>query len=364
MSKIIFTVTNDLNYDQRMIRICSALQDAGFECVLVGRNKKNSKTISRQKYVQKRLNCFAEKGKLFYIEFNIRLFFYLLFTASDAICSIDLDTVLPGIWAAKLKRKKHIFDAHELFTHVPEVQRRPGIQKIWNRVQIYAFRHTGLAYTVGEKLAEWFENVYQRKVSTIRNVPVQIPMISYQPDPDKFILYQGALNEGRGLEALILAMKEIPCKLKLAGEGDLSQKLREMVQAENLQEKVSFLGFIAPADLPALTAKAWIGMNVSENAGLSYFLSLNNKFFDYIQAGLPSLINAFPEYVELNQQYHVGVITESVVSDIVANANQLLQNEELHAELSRNCLQAAQELNWEKESKKLVALYHSYFGQA
>ena len=361
MTKIFFTVINDLNYDQRMIRICTSLQNHGYDCELVGRKLPGSKPLLDRIYKQKRLNCWFAKGKLFYLEFNIRLFFYLFFKKWDAICSIDVDTALPGLYLTKWRVKRHIFDAHELFTHVPEVVNRPWVQKIWAWVQKKAFTQTGLAYTVGHEIAKHFEKTYGRRVEVVRNAPSLKNQIPYNPDPDKFILYQGALNVGRGLEVLIEAMPQINARLVLAGEGDLSDSLRQKVQQLGLEQKVTFKGYVLPTDLPLLTSKAYIGMNVSENAGLSYYLSLNNKFFDYIHAGLPSIINPFPEYISLNNQFHVGVITDSVVSNIVQNVNQLLKDENWHRQLSENCLKASLELNWEKEEAHLIDLYNAYF---
>ena len=154
-------------------------------------------------------------------------------------------------------------------------------------------------------------------------------------------------------------MGDIPCNLVLAGEGDLSQSLRKPAFDLGIGHRVKFVGMLPPKELQKLTSRAWMGLNVSENAGLSYYLSLNNKFFDYIHAGLPSLINPFPEYLTLNEHYFVGVITNSVVSDIVKNANALLTDETLHAKLSANCAKAAEELSWEKEKNKLLHLYQT-----
>lgn len=107
--RIIFTVTNDLAFDQRMQRICGSLAAAGYAVTLVGRLKNDSRSLTNQPYQQVRLkHMLFSKGKLFYLEFNIRLLFYLLFVRTDAICSIDLDTALPGILVAKL-RKSIIF---------------------------------------------------------------------------------------------------------------------------------------------------------------------------------------------------------------------------------------------------------------
>jgi glycosyltransferase involved in cell wall biosynthesis len=358
---IVFTVTNDLSFDQRMQRICSTLQDAGYNCTLVGRLRSKSIDLDPSSFSQIRLKCFFEKGKLFYLEYNIRLLFFLLNHPFDGVCSIDVDTAIPGFIATKLRRIPWVFDAHELFTEVPEVKDRKLVRSIWSFVQKLAFKHATVAYTVGFALAQWFENTYHRKVLVVRNAPIGMANEPYSPAIDKFILYQGALNVGRGLEALLHAMQALPCKLVIAGEGDLSAELRILCVELNVQEKVQFLGFVKPMDLKKLTAQAWIGMNVSENAGLSYYLSMNNKFFDYVHAGLPSLINPFPEYIKLNEEFRVGLITESTASDIVKNALVLLHDEELHHTLHKGCVQAAEALHWEKEKQVLIELYSTIF---
>jgi len=362
LKRIVFTVTNDLVYDQRMNRICSTLSDAGYSCLLVGRKRRNSLDTDNKKFEQKRLRCWFEKGKLFYIEYNIRLFMFLLFCPLDAICSIDLDTALPGLAVCRMRSKVHIFDSHELFTEVPEVKDRKRVKQFWEWVQKRVFSRSNCVYTVGKELANYFEERYQRKVMVVRNMP-EFRNSEYAPSADRFILYQGALNEGRGLENLIVAMQEINCRLVIAGEGDLSISLRNLTSDLNLNQKVNFLGFVKPTELENLTRTAWLGVNVSENAGKSYYLSLNNKFFDYVHAGLPSLLNPFPEYILLNKQFSVGVITNPVVSDIVKNARLLLEDDNLHKELSENCLKAAKEWNWQKESEVLKDIYNTLLEQ-
>ena len=79
MKRIVFTVTNELNYDQRMIRICTSLVEAGYDITLIGHKKKISPAPEPKKYKQKRLFTFLKKGFGFYAEYNIRLFFCLLF---------------------------------------------------------------------------------------------------------------------------------------------------------------------------------------------------------------------------------------------------------------------------------------------
>ncbi len=386
--RIIFTVTNDLRYDQRMLRICTTLSAAGYEVTLVGRNLPSSIPLQPQPYQQIRLkHLIFTAGKLFYLEFNLRLLFFLFFQRFDAVCSIDLDTSIPGILVSKIKNKPHLFDAHELFTHTPEVARRKSIQKIWEVVQKFTFKHTKSAFTVGPAIAQYFEEKYNIPVAVVRNMPTKSradnPNTTYQahteinqlnsdninpPSPawqskinaiqgKRFILYQGALNEARGLESMIHAMTGIPAILVLAGEGDLSQTLRNLTQSLNLEHKVIFLGMVPPNELPQLTKQAYIGYNVSQNAGLSYYLSLNNKFFDYTKALLPSLINPFPEYLALMKEFEVGLPTEPNVEDIITQANQLFTNQILYDEIKSNCKLASEKWTWENETPTLINIF-------
>ena len=364
VKKVIFTVTNDLVTDQRMQRICGAFYRRGYDVVLVGRRLGTSESVHHLPYKTRRLVCAFNKGKLFYLEFNIRLFFYLLFSHSDLLWAVDCDTAVPARFVSLIKRIPWVFDAHELFTMVPEVINRKRVQAVWEKVQAMAFKRSAMAFTVGSALADWFGQQYGTKVHVLKNAPPLEMSLPYEPDAEKFILYQGALNEGRGLECLIRAMEQIHCKLLIAGEGDLSHSLRQMVTKLGLAEKVVFLGRIQPAALPALTRRAWIGYNVSEPKGLSYELSLNNKFFDYLHAGLPSLINPFSEYVKLNSQFQVGLLTNPSIPSIVENANLLLNDAVLHKQLAENCKLAATLWNWESEEAHLFTIFESRFPDA
>lgn len=361
--KIIFTVTNDLTYDQRMQKICRSMVGAGYAVELVGRELSKSKPLTPEPYEQTRLSSFFNKGKLFYIEYNIRLFIYLLFTRFDAACAIDLDTIVPVYHAGKLKGVKLAYDAHEYFTEVPEVIRRPKVQQVWQWVERKYVPKFDLIYTVSPTLAKLFAEHYSKQVGIIMNVPtLKEATDNSQPTTGNYLLYQGALNEGRGLEHLIEAMQHIDSKLKLAGEGDLSNELRALVKQLHLENKVEFLGYVKPADLRQITANALIGINLLENKGLSYYYSLSNKFFDYIHASVPQVCIGFPEYKALNEKYNVALLTQDCSQyEIKAAIERLLSDDNLYRTLQKNCEVCSRELNWQAEEKKLSAYYEQLF---
>jgi glycosyltransferase involved in cell wall biosynthesis len=363
--KIIFTVTNDLNYDQRMHRICGTLAANGHLVRLVGRTLPSSLPLEIKSFEQKRLSCFFKKGFLFYAEYNLRLFVYLLFGRYDAVCSIDLDTLPAGCLATLIRGKKRVFDAHEYFTEVPEVVNRPIVKAFWSGVARVCLPFYRYAYTVGPALAHLFEAKYGLRFEVIRNVPLKgieaakHPVVIKPELAPYTILYQGALNEGRGIETMLLAMQKLEkVQLVLAGEGDLSMVLRQMAQKYGLADRVIFLGYVKPEALKKLTNEAWLGLNLLENKGQSYFYSLANKFFDGVLAGVPVLTMDFPEYKALNGVYEVAHLIAALTPESVVSAIQLLQNDPAYYEkLKKNCLLASKEWNWEREQRTLLGIW-------
>lgn len=357
MKRIIATVTNDLTHDRRMQRICRTLASNGYEVLLVGRILPNSKPLEPEIYQQHRLKCWFNKGKLFYLEYNLRLLYYLLHQKADIVCAVDLDTIVPAFAAAKWKAWKRVYDAHEYFSEVPEVVHRPAVKKVWEWVADKYIPKADLAYTVGPALAGIFTDRYGIPFHTIRNVPDEVALPP-TPKTGGYLLYQGALNKGRGLEALLRAMQQLDLKLMIAGEGDLSKELRTMATELGVADKVTFLGFVKPADLPALTDGAWLGLNLLENMGLSYYYSLANKCFDYIQAEVPAVHMNFPEYRALIEKHPVGVLLEELSPEaIVSTISQLQQHPDEYEALKVACRTAKKQFNWQIEAGNLLTLY-------
>ena len=357
MKKIVFTVTNDITYDQRMDRISTALVEAGYDVTIIGFLKKRSVKTLDKPYHQVRFKLLFLKGKLFFLAYNFRIFWYLLFHKFDIYCGIDLDTLLPVYMHAKMRRKPCVYDAHEYYTELPEIVSRPLIKKMWVRLEQLLLPKIRYNYTVGAAIAKSLSDKYHQPFEVIRNVPILSPDMP-KVTRENFILYQGALNMGRGLEPLMEAMVNIDANLYIAGEGDLSVELRAFAAALPHREKIRFLGYVRPDELKSYTQKAKLGINLVEHLGLSYYYSLSNKFFDYIHAGLPQITMNFPEYKNLNDKYQVAILIDKPEPQLIAEAvKKLLNDEILYQQLSNNALLAKNELNWQLESKKLLNIY-------
>jgi glycosyltransferase involved in cell wall biosynthesis len=341
-----------------MQRICTSLSNAGYIVLLVGRKLKNSLPLTKEGFQQKRLHCFFNKGFLFYAEYNVRLFCFLLFIKMNAVCAIDLDTILACYFISVVRRKKRIYDAHELFTEMKEVITRPLVKKAWMNIEAFAVPKFKNGYTVSHSIADEFKNRYEVDYAVIRNLPYKKSTQKEPGQQQKVLLYQGAVNEARGLENLVTAMKDVNAVLLIYGDGNILNKIQKLIKANELQHKIQLKGKVLPKDLYKITQECYAGINLVEPQGLNQYYSLANKFFDYIQAGIPQLTMNFPEYKKINDEYEVAVLINTVeINEIEAALNLLLNNSVLYTRLQHNCKLAENVFTWEEEEKHLLRFY-------
>lgn len=361
--RIIFTVTNDLTYDRRMFRICNTLAEADADVTLIGRQLKKSLSFAPSKFKTKRLKCFFHKGAIFYAEYNVRLFIYLLTSSFDIACACDLDTALAVRLASGMKGKIAVYDAHEYFTEVPELTGRRFIRTIWDFIAKVTIPGFDLRYTVGEELASLMGTKYNALFHVIRNIPSEVQR-NHEPkkneEPNKILLYQGALNVGRGLEATIETMKSLPqWELWLAGEGDITVRLKRLANQYGIENRVKFLGWVFSSDLPALMQKAKLGINLRESGSLNDYYSLPNKFFDFIHARLPSINMNYPEYARVCASFPCAILIDKVnTEDILKAIHNIENNPEDYNKMVEACHFASLEFTWIHESNKLISLYN------
>lgn len=359
MKHLVFTVTNDLTYDQRMDRICSALAENGFRCTLVGRKQKKSISLESKNYEQIRLNCRFEKGKLFYFEYNFRLLIFLLTHRFDIYCAIDLDSILPVYLIASSKKKPWVYDAHEFFSEMQEIVTRPIIHRLWLGLEKFIMKQVKHAYTISKGYARLFKERYGVDFEVIRNVPKFKICSHVEQTSDRFIIYQGVLNVGRGLEESIAAMQQIEgCTYRIYGEGPNKSALITLTNKLDLTDRVKFMGALKPEDLRQQTEQAWIGLTLFSDQGLHHHYSLANRFFDYLHAGIPQIAMNYPEYARFNYEYGIAVLIDAITPDSIAFAiNSLMFDSVFYDRLKESTSFAATSNCWENESQKLIQFY-------
>lgn len=365
--RVIVSVTNDLYTDQRVDKVCKFLVSQGYDVLLVGRKQRKSIDLPLRTYQTHRMKLVFEKGAFFYAEYNIRLFLFLLSRKSDVLVSNDLDTLLANFMAKKFKRNCDlVYDSHEYFTEVPELQGRFA-KKVWEFIEERIFPKLDKISTVNKSIADLYSKKYGKQLAVVRNIsPMWKPenLISKTelglPADKPIIIIQGSgINIDRGAEEAVEAMKQVEnAYLVIVGDGDVVSFLKEYVQKNKLDQKVLFFGKQPYERMMNYTYYASIGLTLDKDTNINYRYSLPNKLFDYIHTNTAVVCTKIIEVERIVVEHKVGeVIHDFTTENLTQTLNKLLSNESLLQEYQRNCEQAKNQLNWEKETEVLKQFY-------
>ena len=366
MKRLIVSVTNDLSSDQRVHKVCTTLQNMGFEVLLIGRYLKNSKPLQRT-YQIKRMRLLFTKGFLFYANYNLSLFFKLLFLRKNVLLANDLDTLLPNFLIGKLFRIPLVYDSHELFTEVPELINRPFQQNFWLKIERYIFPNLKHVYTVNQSIANIYSEKYAVPVKVIRNIApafadktIDASFIKAVKGNKKMLILQGnGINIDRGAEEAISMMQYLDnCVLYIIGAGDVFENLKTLVVKLALSEKVFVKDKMPYSELMQYTKAADLGLSLDKNTNLNYEYSLPNKVFDYIQASIPLLVTNRKEVAKLVIENNIGEVAKSLESKALAQqVENILKNIEQLKFWKSNLKKISNIYTWKNESKALIKIY-------
>jgi glycosyltransferase involved in cell wall biosynthesis len=372
MKKAIVSVINDLSTDQRVHKTCVTLKKLGYDVTLVGRRQRSSIVLPGREYHTKRMFLLFEKGPLFYAEYQVRLFLYLLFHKVHVLVSNDLDTLLPNFLISKLKSTHLVYDTHELFCEVPELQNNPFKKNTWKRLERWIFPKLKYVFTVNDSIARLYSDEYKVPIKVLRNIPLQPVQQKNKlltrrdldlPERKKIIILQGAgINVDRGAEEAVQAMQYVnDAILLIIGSGDVLDKLKQIVSELQLGNKVRFIGKVPLEKLLQYTHHADLGLTLDKDTNINYRYSLPNKLFDYIHAGVPVLASDLIEIRKIIVQYMIGDCIENHTPQHIADKiNHILQDTETLEIWKKNTKIAAAELNWQTEEQQLIAVYRQF----
>jgi glycosyltransferase involved in cell wall biosynthesis len=234
------------------------------------------------------------------------------------------------------------------------------VQKVWTKIEDRIFPQLKYTYTVCQTIADTYNKRYGINMQVVRNIPFAAEETSatgrvwMDTKGKKVLLYQGAVNVGRGIEWIINTMpylKDFVCYI--VGGGDLLEKMKALVKTLRLEDRVFFTGRLPFEALSAYTQCADIGINLLDNRGLNYYYSLPNRIFDYIRNSVPVLTSDFPEIRKIVAHYDIGTLVDHYEPEYLAEIiRQMSKQEKNTAGFAR----ANAELTWENEAQTLLKI--------
>lgn len=285
---------------------------------------------------------------------------------TDVYHSHDLNTLIQGIASAKLrlKPKKLIYDSHEVQTS----RTHYNFNTIY-KIEKFLLKFVDEVIVENETRRDYHYDLYKEKPLAIHNYSELYNIDDYETyplrekyhvaDETKIVLYQGGMQEGRGLFKLLESFKDIEgAVLFMIGDGKERNNLISKMKELNLEEKVIFIERVPYADLRKYTKAADIGIQFLENTNFNHYSASSNKLFEYLMAHVPVLGSKLPEIEKVIEGEGVGLTVEAGDTKALSEKLQkLIDDDDLRTYFKENTKVAKYKYNWEVDKTILQDLY-------
>ena len=373
--------------DERVLREARTLRDAGYSVTLVDIERDETRPRAEE------LDGITYRHVLapsFYRRVRFKPWFlvkmagiqargaWAVATSPGDIYHAHDDTALPaGYIAAVLRRKRLVFDAHELPLGQTNIRGWRALRAaVRGALRLMVPRSAGII-TVSAPIAEEIHRQFGGPAPVlVRNIPPYRPPDSASDIIQRTLgvvpgarvaLYQGAFQANRSLDVLVRAARYLEPGhiIALMGSGPAQGALEALARDEHVAGRVRILPPAPYHELLAWTASADLGL-IAYRASFSLNVRycLPNKLFEYLMAGVPVAATGELEAVsDLVRQYDAGVVIPSTEPEVVGRAiSAALADDAGRARLRQNALAAARtDLRWEVERERLLELYsHIY----
>jgi len=381
-SKVAHIVLNPFVQDSRVIRECKSLAENGYDVTVIAYWMSGLKEEEFQYgYTINRLRL---RSKTWTNNSIVQIFKYLefLFKALLAIKRIkpqichghDPNGLLVAYLAKEFWGCKLIYDSHELWSDsIHSKGKKKLLYKIGRKFERLCIKKSNSIITVNKSIADiMMEENKIPSINILRNMPYKsINHAILRKDELGFpnckfnLIYTGNVEKGRGVAVVIDALKLVHLDVGIIIIGRDSayrNKMIEKVNTLNLSHRIKFVNAVPSHEVVNICRFADVGIAPIKNICKSYYLSLPNKIFEYIHAGIPVLSSDFPEMKSIINEYNIGLTFD--VEDAIKISkviDTLFNNNELYNIFCDNSKIAAEILNWDVEQIKLIELYQNLF---
>ena len=274
------------------------------------------------------------------------------------------------MWLFSYFRKKPIvYDTHEYFIGVPEIQNRIVVKKVWTGIEKFIFPKLQHVFTVNNSIADLYFQDYNLRPNVFRNL-TSFSFLSNKesrislglPENKPLVILQGAgINVDRGSEELLEAISiQNKYSLCIVGSGDVIAKLKERAKEKDLKSKVFFIPPMSYDQMMQYTLNCDVGVSLDKNNNKNYQFSLPNKIFDYSKAEIPFIATNLIEIKKIVDKFQTGILINSLSPKDILNGLDKAIELKNSPSFSMNILKLNATLNWEKEVEILKNTYQIF----
>ena len=385
---VLFLLDNSFTNDRRVHREAQTLVQSGYEVTLIAVASKELpseelidgirviRLLNAEIFDIKKWNAHREAAEKI---IQLGLNWSVIHAHDHTMLSI-------GCELKKMKPNSSlIYDSHELFSSWPlNVSNYNSFtilikSFIVRKIQIWKERRNAkkvdYLITVNESLRSYLSEYFKvkpKKTLAVRNIPeIATDNASTNILRDKFAIPQShsiLVFIGANIYAKTLNLEQVLSEFAnttnvsvvfICSLNENARPIQEMVKTEGWQH-VHFHDKIAPAQIAEFLSMADVGLVPTWNKkDLSYWYALDNKLFEYINAGIPVLATIQPEYKLIIDEYHCGIcVNPDEENAYVRGFIKIMENIAYYRE---NIQKTSTILTWEKEQEKLIQFYNAIY---
>lgn len=374
MSKICMLVTNSVRKDPRVRKEAMSALAAGHDVTVIGIKDQNYEKsfVENAPYriilIDPIINSHKRFSPAWFIKgimkanrYNNEFIKHVVLINPDIIHSNDYDTLLAGYKSSKRCNSKLVYDSHEIATGSILAEKYRIVKWYIKKREGRIIKKAYAVISVSNAAADYLKSLYHiDRPFVITNCP-QYHAINNDKLNDSFeVLYQGIMSNGRGYEEFIKSAKYTHEGIKfiVRGYGETKNELIELANSEGVSDHVYFPDPVEINELVTVAANSSVGVVLTKNVCVNYNMTVSNKLFEYLQAGLPVILSNVKEHVYLNEKYNIGIVINEVTPETIAEAiNKLYSDKSLYNTLKSNVIKSRQLLSWESFEKKLLDIY-------
>jgi glycosyltransferase involved in cell wall biosynthesis len=170
----------------------------------------------------------------------------------------------------------------------------------------------------------------------------------------------------RGLEQLLRAIALLPPRFHVgllgpAGRPSVRESLDGLARELGVRNRVHWFGSVPHENIPSVLATATCSVIPLQNVNRSYDLTLPNKLFDSIMAGVPVGVGRLSEMQRFVTKHRIGIVFDERDPVDIASAVQELEamSRDPDGQLAARFADLQCAIGWERQASRLLHLYRN-----
>ena len=287
-------------------------------------------------------------------------FIFLIKDDATVIHVCDLDTLIPAIFVKLFKRVKLCYTIYDFYAGNLSNKFPYMFRKFVALIERFGIGFTDILFLVDECRYEQVKGAKIKDVIYIYNSPPEyyfnVKRRNLSTGAELNLFYAGIIHKSRGLEYIIKAIRNINCRIAIAGTGEVKDLLENI--PIDLKNKIQYIGQISYEEVIEKTMESDVLFAFYNPITPNNRYASPNKLFEAMMCGKPIIMNSGIAASEIVLNEKCGLIVPYGNIDEIGKAVIMLKDPNLRKTFGENGRRAYEKrYSWDIMDKRIINAY-------